>query len=196
MDEQLRQAKTGVGRDPYAERGDDLYETPSGAVHALLRAELLPSCIWEPAAGHGNIVKVLREAGHTVLASDLVDYGEPSHFHGRDFLMEYQAPIGCEAIITNPPYKLADQFVRHALKLCPKVVMLLRLLFLEGTGRSDILDGPLARVHLFRNRLPRMHRNGWDGPKATSTVAFAWFVFEREHTGPINLSRITWEPEA
>ena len=135
----------------------------------------------------------LRTAGHHVIASDLVDYGDPSFLVSRDFLLERKLPDRCEAIVTNPPFKLADQFVRHALTLCPKVIMLLRLAFLEGAGRSDIIDGCLSRVYLFRNRLPRMHREGWRGPRATSTIAFAWFVFEHETTGPIKLRRLTWE---
>ena len=57
---------------PLDVRGNDLYETPTVAVHALLRAEKLPHFLWEPACGPGAIVNVLRGAGHTVLASDLV----------------------------------------------------------------------------------------------------------------------------
>jgi hypothetical protein len=34
-------------------------------------------------------------------------------------------------IVTNPPYKMATQFVTHALTLCRRVIMLLRLAFLE-----------------------------------------------------------------
>jgi hypothetical protein len=67
-----------VQRHPLAERGDDLYETPPVAVEALLRVEKIPHRVWEPACGPGNIVKVLRTAGHEVLASDLVDYGDPT----------------------------------------------------------------------------------------------------------------------
>jgi hypothetical protein len=48
------------------------------------------------------------------------------------------------AIVTNPPYKLADQFVEHALTLCPRVIMLLRLAFLESRRRSDLIDGWLT----------------------------------------------------
>jgi hypothetical protein len=181
-------------RHALAERGHDLYETPDVAVHALLRAETLPHSLWEPAAGRGAIVNVLRDAGHAVLASDLVDYGLPSHFHGRDFLMELKTPEGCEAIVTNPPFKLAEEFVAHALKLCPLVVMLLRLAFLESNRRRGILeDRGLARVHVFRKRLPMMHRDGWEGRKANSGMAFAWFVWDREHKGPIELRRISWE---
>ena len=186
---------TGNARAPLAERGDDLYETPPEATQALLRAEKLPHRLWEPAAGRGAIVSVLRAAGHDVLASDLVDYGEPTHFTRRDFLMELKAPEGCEAIVTNPPFKLANEFALHALVLVPKVYMLLRLAFLEGSRRSALLDtGALARVHVFRNRLPRMHRDGWGGPQASSSIAFAWMVWDRAHTGPTELHRISWEP--
>jgi hypothetical protein len=189
-----RNGLTATGRAPLAERGDDLYETPPEATQALLRAEILPAHLWEPAAGRGAIVNILRAAGHTVLASDLVDYGEPTHFARRDFLMERKAPDGCEGIVTNPPYKLASQFAAHSLALCPKLYMLLRLAFLEGTGRTRILEGgSLARVHVFRNRLPRMHRDGWTGPTASSSIAFAWFVWDRAHTGPTELHRISWE---
>ena len=184
------------GRAPLADRKDDLYETPPEAVRALLAVEQIPAgAIWEPACGPGSIVRVLKEAGHRVYATDLVDYASLDQDAARiDFLMEQQAPdfhIG--AIITNPPYKLAGQFVRHALPLCPRVIMLLRLAFLESDRRSSILDGgQLARVHVFRNRLPRMHRAGWDGPQASSSLAFAWFVWDREHSGPSELHRISW----
>jgi hypothetical protein len=176
-----------------ADRGEDLYETPPEAVHALLKVEKLPTYLWEPCAGRGAIVDVLRGAGHIVLASDLTDYGDPTHFAGRDFLMEWKAPDKCECIVTNPPYKLATQFVRHGLRLCPKVVMLLRLAFLEGSARSDVIDGNLARVYVFRNRLPMMHRDGWAGNRVSSSIAFAWFVFEQKPKGAITLDRITWE---
>src|SRR6266571_473442 len=96
-------------RHTLAVRGDDLYETPEVAVRALLRVERLPARIWEPACGPGAIVRVLRGAGHEVIAGDLVDYGCPMSFHGIDFLMEVRAPHKVEAIVTNPPYKLAEQ---------------------------------------------------------------------------------------
>jgi hypothetical protein len=118
-------------RHPLCERGDDLYETPAVAFEALLRVERLPHRLWEPACGPGAIVCVLRAAGHEVLASDLVDYGDPTHFYRRDFLME-KLPRGCEAIVTNPPFKLVEQFVAHAIEICPLVVMLLRLAFYES----------------------------------------------------------------
>ena len=179
-------------RAPLAERGNDLYETPAVASLALLRVEPLPHRLWEPAAGRGAIVDVLRAAGHEVIGSDLVDYGRPDFFARRDFLLERKAPDGCEAIVTNPPYKLADQFVAHALDLCPCVMMLLRLSFLESERRTDILEcRGLARIWIFRNRLPMMHRDGWTGPRASSAIPFAWFCWNRAHAGPPALHRIS-----
>lgn len=92
--------------------------------------------------------------------------------------------------MTNPPYKDAGAFVRRALELAPRVVMLLRLAFLESERRSDVLDGGrLRRVHCFAKRLPMMHRAGWTGPKAVSAIAFAWFVWD-EKKGPTTIDRI------
>lgn len=177
-------------------RKDDLYESPPEAVRALLSAEKLPSVIWEPACGPGSIVRVLRSAGHQVYATDLVDYDSPDQDnYGWDFLSERQLPIGVQAIVTNPPFKNAAEFVAHALELCPRVMMLLRLAFIESARRTPILDGGhLARVHVFRNRLPMMHRDGWEGPKVSNPTAFAWFVWDREHKGPTELHRLTWSP--
>lgn len=183
-----------AGRHALVERKDDLYETPEIAVEALLEVEELPIGVWEPACGPGAIARVLRRRGHVVYATDLVDYQSPDQDQaGWDFLLEAQLPIGCQAIVTNPPFKNADEFVRHGLDLCPKVVMLLRLAFLESLGRSDLLDGgALARVYPFKKRLPMMHRAGWQGSRASSSMAFAWFVWDRGHRGSTELRRISW----
>jgi hypothetical protein len=75
----------------------------------------------------------------------------------------------------------------------PLVVMLLRLAFLESVRRAPLLDtGMLARVHVFANRLPLMHREGWTGNRASSAIAFAWFIFSRDHRGPATIDRIRW----
>lgn len=183
---------------PLADRKDDLYESPPEAVRALLAAENLPRRIWEPACGPGSIVKVLRSTGRIVLATDLVNYSWPGqNAYGWDFLSEQQLPENIEAIVTNPPFKLANEFVAHALDLCPHVYMLLRLAFLESSRRSKILDGgKLRKVLVFRNRLPMMHRDGWTGPKVSNPTAFAWFCWSRDNQRPTELHRISWESAA
>jgi hypothetical protein len=194
-------------RHNLADRGNDLYESPSEAVHALLDLERsgeidsFPQNIWEPACGPGSIVRVLRGAGYTVTATDLVDYGARKCLEsqsGVDFLMEGQMIGETKAIITNPPYKLANDFVRHAHRIgAPRIIMLLRAMFIEGTGRTDVIENMgLASVHVFRNRLTMMHRDGFDGPKNGSNVPFAWFDWRRDYDGPINLGRVSWRPKS
>jgi hypothetical protein len=179
-------------RAPLREHRDDCYDTAAAAVHALMKCETLPHTIWEPACGIGNIVGVLRNAGHRVIATDLNDRGCSDSLAGIDFLLP--PGIICDAIVTNPPYALAERFVTTALERAPLVIMLLRLAFLESDRRTPLLDGgQLARVHVFANRLPMMHRAGWDGPRASSAMAFAWFVWERNHKGPATIDRIRWE---
>jgi hypothetical protein len=184
-----------VQRHALDQRKDDLYETPDVAVHALLRAEEIPEVVWECACGPGRIVNVLRADGHKVYATDLVDYGCPDAESGVDFLMERAPSFAIGAIVTNPPFKLANEFAAHALRLgIPKVIMLLRLAFMESDRRTAILDGGLlARVHVFRKRLPMMHRAGWEGRKSNSGIAFAWFVWDLAHRGPTELRRLSWE---
>ena len=117
----------------------------------------------------------------------------PLHFVG-DFLKQTKAPVGVACILTNPPFQIINEFVSHALDLCPRVIMLARLAFLESERRTKILEHRgLARVHIFRNRLPMMHRDGWNGPRASSAMPFAWFCWDRGYRGPVIIDRISWE---
>jgi hypothetical protein len=174
------------------ERGADLYETPACATIALARAELLPRCVWEPSAGRGSIVNVLRSHGHRVVASDVIDYG------GLDFVADFmtvtKVPAGTGCILTNPPFQIVNKFIVHALDLSPRVIVLARFALLESVARTEILEyRNLARIHIFRNRLPFMHRDGWSGRRASSAIAFAWYVWDRDHHGPAVINRISWE---
>ena len=59
-----------------SERGEDLYETRAWPLQRCWRARRCRR-LWEPACGPGAIVGVLRAAGHTVIATDLNDWGCP-----------------------------------------------------------------------------------------------------------------------
>jgi predicted RNA methylase len=191
----IPKAMSSRQRHKKIDRGHDLYETPPEATRALLACERLPHTLWEASCGRGAIVRVLRGAGHDVLATDLIDYDSPDQdFSGFNFLSATRLPMGVEAIVQNPPFGHANAFVRKSLELCSRVYMLLRLAYLESIGRDDVLN-QLQRVHVFSNRLPMMHRDGWTGKKTSSTTAFAWFVFDRYHQGATQLYRIRWESE-
>tara|TARA_B100001057_G_scaffold127157_3_gene126139 strand:- start:3318 stop:4007 length:690 start_codon:yes stop_codon:yes gene_type:complete len=170
---------------------DDFYPTPPEATKAMMaRCPWLKFpeegngyAIWEPACGEGHMSEVFKEAGLSTYSTDLVDrgYGDA---HGVDFLMEQKsfAPW----IITNPPYKLANEFVKHAYKLQVEnkqgegFIFLLRLAFLEGQKRyTEIFkDMPPSKVLVHTKRLTLIrgdHEEAWYGSGKT---AMAWFVWE------------------
>jgi hypothetical protein len=188
----------GAKRSALNERSNDLYETPACAIRTLMNVEGLPRVIWEPCAGRGAISRELISAGHAVIASDLVAYpGADNGIEtGVDFLMEWKPPTGCSAIVTNPPFKNSDAFIRHGIELGCTVYVLLRLMAIEGSNRSDIIDRHLIRIRAGIERLPMMHREGWGGPRiGNSGAPFAWFVFSalpRPPDSPIELRRMSW----
>ena len=165
----------------FADRGLDFYPTPRGAIDALMRIELLPGSIWEPAAGKGAIVEPLRAAGHTVIASDVCDYG--CGYGAVDYFVA-PLPAGVQGITTNPPYARAEQFIRKAIGEVPYSAWLLRTNFLESVGRLPLFRAhPPARIWVSSRRLPMMHRDGWDGPLASSNTCYAWFIWDASASG-------------
>lgn len=158
---------------------EDYYATHPDMVRDLLNAGApLRQRVWEPACGAGHIVNVLRERGHDVYATDIVDRGCPD-FQQWDFLWEFEScPAGDVDIITNPPYTAGLEFVERALAYVQpgaNVWMLLRLQFLEGKARRRLYDvAPPADVWVFSER--RTCAKNGDFSKADGgAVAYAWF---------------------
>ena len=156
---------------------DDYYATPVESTAALLSVEKFDGKIWEPCCGEGHMAKELERHGYYVESTDLVDRGFGDS--GVDFLMEYKKR---DNIVTNPPYKNALAFVRHATDLANrKVAMLLKLNFLEGVERSEFFKHtPPKRVHVFKRRQALM-KNGV--PYVGGMMALAWYVWEGNHQG-------------
>lgn len=189
--------RQGADRAALSDRANDLYETPTCAIRTLIAIQPLPPVIWEPAAGRGAISRELIAVGHRVIATDLVAYeGADDGIESRiDFLMERSVPAGARAIVTNPPFKNADAFIRKGLGFGLPVIVLLRLMALEGANRSDLIDNHLVRVWAGVERLPQMHREGWAGKRTSNSGApFAWFVFDPVARGDraIELRRVSW----
>lgn len=166
----------------------DFYATDPKTIAALLEIEAFSDTIWEPAAGTGNITKVLEKFGYTVHSTDIIKYEDDSGYTATelDFLQNQLKEDSFEGdIITNPPYSLAKDFVLKALSLVtPKhrVCMLLRLQFLEGQDRYTQLfsHGGLQKVYIFTNRQVCSATNDFT---AGSAIAFAWFIWEKGYTG-------------
>jgi hypothetical protein len=162
----------------YARIERDNYETPAWVTHALVPH--LPRCtVWEPAAGSGKMANALLNAGFDVVASDITG--------GHDFLtVPPLKPF--RAIITNPPYELATQFIERALALMPQdgiVAMLLRCDF----------DHAITRQHLFADctafamKLVLTTRIRWfEDSCGSPSFNHAWFVWHCPHSGPAVLA--------
>jgi hypothetical protein len=77
-------------------------------------------------------------------------------------------------------------FALHAIDLkVPRICLLLRSLWTETAARRDklFLPHPPARIYQISERLPFMHRAGYEGPKLKKgTVPFSWFVWDSAHT--------------
>ena len=143
----------------------------------------------EPAANRGHMVKPLDEYFGTVVASDIHDYG--AGFPIQDFLFERTAyPYGWT--ITNPPFRLASQFIAHALENSRHgVAMIVRSAFLEGIGRYRELFNvtPPTDILQFSERVV-MHR-GKLSEKGSTATAYCWLVWRKnDRTGQTNFAWI------
>lgn len=161
----------------------DFYPTPDYATEALLEREAFDGGgIWECACGDGAISKILKAHGFNVFSTDLIDrgYGEVRNL---DFLQELPDVYKTEHIITNPPFKLAKQFIEQGLQITHgKVAMLLRLAFLESENRYQLFKTtPLKTVYVFSKRLT-MSAKG-QGASKGGMIPFAWFVWEHGYEG-------------
>ena len=131
-------------------------------------------------------MSVLRNAKYSVYGSDIIDYG-----YGMgavvDFLKATKLPKGLNVthknIITNPPFKLALEFLQHGLSLgATKIALFLKLAFLEGQKRTLILEQtPLKNIYVFRKRVT-LTRNG-EKMRNSGMIAFAWYVWEVGYDG-------------
>ena len=90
----------------------------------------------------------LKQYCNGVVSTDVIDRG---YGKVKDFLLAKEIPSGCSCIITNPPYKLATEFILHALSLLPdggRCIMFLKTTFLEGEKRHRLLFSKIGRAHV------------------------------------------------
>lgn len=171
-----------AGTSENRERVDnDFYATPEGSVKALLDVETIIYPALEPACGEGHISKLLD--GY-VVSTDLVDRGFGDG--GVDFLT-HDFGRRFPTVITNPPFNLFQEFAEKALEISDTVILFGKLQALEGKKRATFMqNSPLRTVYVFKSRQNPL-RNGSpvdeNGKPWSSTIAFAWFVWEKGYTG-------------
>lgn len=164
---------------------NDYYATDPKVAELLCDLIQFYPIVWECACGEGHLAKVLEKRGYIVKATDLIDRGYGKG--GIDFL-KYDKPF-CGDIITNPPYKYAQEFVEKALSLVSEgryVVMFLRLSFLEGKKRKKWFEtSPPLYVYVSSSRVNCAKNGNFQelAKKGGSVLAYAWFIWRKGYTG-------------
>ncbi len=194
-------------REPHDSLDD--FPTPPWATRAL--------CEWiggpidmmdcrEPAANRGYMARALLEYFDRVEVADIHDYG--MGYQVKDYLFG-PAPEKTCWTITNPPFRLAEQFIDRAIETSIEgVAMLLRTSFMEGCGRYSRLfrNRPPTHVLQFAERVV-MHKGGIVDPdlavevvdprgrrtrrKPSTATSYGWFVWVLNSPGP---TRLIWIP--
>jgi len=160
---------------------DDYYATDPRTISELLAVENFKGSIWEPACGEGHLSKELEKHWFDVVSTDLIDrgYGEG----GVDFFK--QTELRGDNIITNPPYKFAQQSVEHSIELgAEKVAMFLKLTFLEGKARHKLFKKyPPKKIWVYSSRRQVAINGDPEMFAKSSAAAYAWFIWEKDFTG-------------
>ena len=163
----------------FAPQPNQLYETETWAIEALLRALIIPQSykVWEPAAGNHRIADCIRSKGIDVYTSDIAVY-DREHDDMYDFLADPEKPRNFDAIITNPPYgagnRLAVKFCEKALERCDGYVAMLL------TAKFDFGK---TRHHLFRDnkrftaKVNLVDRIQWFPGDYSGTEDHAWYIW-------------------
>lgn len=179
----------------------DFFPTPPWATRALceivlprLGVSLAGKVVWDPAAGEGHMAKVLAEYAGLVVHSDVHDYGIGSQIGsfvgaGPDVIGSHCEAVAADAVIFNPPFNLAVEFVLRALKEAHVVAVLVRTSWLEGGERFRVIfePKPPSMIAQFSERVP-MVKGRWD-PEATTATSYAWIVW-----GDLMQTRFMWIP--
>lgn len=172
----------------------DDFPTPPWATRALIEHIIGPdrvrklTCL-EPACGAGHMARPLKEYFADVKCSDAHDYG---YAPIRDFLSYPYETNAVDWVITNPPFRLGEEFVQRSFDVARQgVAMLVRTVFLESVGRYNRLfkNDPPSTFAQFVERVPMV--KGRLDQKATTATGYAWLIWEH---GAKNGPKLDWIP--
>ena len=173
---------------------DDFYATNPIDVERFLNAYgQIAGTVLEPCIGQGHIAKVLQKHGNVVIRGiDIKDRNSGFITKITDFLTYEGYDSVFDYVITNPPYSLAEDFIRKSMKVVKdngQVIMFLKLQFLEGAGREKLFsEYPPKYIYVCRKRAQPLRMGSEIDPAtgkkwASSTICFAWFVWEKDFKG-------------
>lgn len=162
-------------------RESDYYPTPSWCTRRLfdaLHRHGEPGRInhWvEPCAGDGAIIGASGIVWDKWITGDIEPRHELVPARGYEDTLAEIPPRGAlsYAIVTNPPFGIADEIVRACVDRAGFVCVLLRLNWLAGAKRSKWLRGCPPDCVLV---LPE--RPSFTGDGKTDATDYAWFMWD------------------
>jgi hypothetical protein len=162
----------------------DTYITPPWVVRALIEhLPRWPEFVLEPAAGPGECtVEALRKE---LPFSEII--GTDITVNAADFLTTPPPVTDIDAIISNPPFRLLDQFIERALDLmgpvAGQVAYLARATADSAQKRRQWFQHPA-----FATKVTLTERIVWfertDGQKAAPSEDHCWLIWDWQHVGP------------
>lgn len=181
-----------VGTSTTRERANyDYYATPYQATEMLLDEVKFSGNFLEPCVGGGHIVDVIKRyyPDECVYGVDIVDRGYPNTLVA-DFLKHDFLGQKFDNVVTNPPFSLAQEFLEKCMEVVNdggKIAMFLKIQFLEGAKRREMFKKyPPKYIYVFvKRQAPWNNGSPVDekGKPWSSTMCFAWFVWEKGFTG-------------
>lgn len=170
----------GCGRPENVRPRDEFYQTPAQCTRSFLNYEFrkIPPWVWEPFCGEGAISNILKEDGFGVKETDLNHRSVGTN--RIDFLMERTNPFkefGPWAIISNPPFNLANQIIEHAVEVLNVDYMALLL-------KADFLNSAKSCKLFHKHRPARILALSWRPDfrnQGSPTMNCSWFVWESPH---------------
>ena len=150
----------------------DFYPTPPEATMAVARwMQLSGKKVWEPACGAGHMSRALESCGATVVSTEL--HGQGFGNEGVDYL-EAQLPDGIECIVTNPPFKLAEKFIRRSIEHGLPFAMLLKSQYWHSAKRRALFEHHRPHAVLPLTWRPDFHFGSKGGSPTMECIWTVW----------------------
>lgn len=168
-------------------QADDFYSTPFWCVNRFLEAWPLHAYAkcYDPCVGSGAIVKAVNayQPVGSWTGGDIVnrvpnDGQLLQTWLEEDFLKKTPPKFHeyASVIMTNPPFSLAEEFIKHSLKFAHDVIVLLRVNFLGSKSRRSWLLSTQPNVYVLPDR-PIFARSKKTGKLSSDATEYAWFHF-------------------
>lgn len=190
-------------RDPL-----DFYSEPRWCVDLLIEAERFTGRVWDPACGNGTIGRAFAARNHQIWSTDK-STDRPYGLPGVDFLSA-DADVKAAHIVCNPPFGIAEAFIRRGVELAGRSAsFLLPLKWLASDARQRFFAevGRPARVYVLADRASMppgrfldpetgkfaepdpTGKGRWKvgGTPSGGSIDYCWVVFVPRYGGPTDL---------